>query len=145
MNNRLEESTAGHGRARRRPEPESSDTRQLKEAPREAIGESSTISSHEKEVPVMTVNIVRRSLLVATAVGGLMLAGVPLASAATLPAAVAVPSAVGTASPGTGLPVVGGLVDSVVGIITGTAYGIGGAASAVVCSLESTACSVPAH
>jgi hypothetical protein len=85
---------------------------------------------------------VRRSLLVATAVGGLMLAGVPPASAATLPAAVASPSAV-IATPGTGVPVAGGLIDSVVGIITGTFYGIRGAASAVLCPLISPVCSIP--
>jgi len=34
-----------------------------------------------------------------------------------------------------GVPVIGGLIDSVVGIITGTAYGIVGAASAVLHSL----------
>jgi hypothetical protein len=33
------------------------------------------------------------------------------------------------------LPIVGGLVDSVVGIATGTAYGIAGAAHAVVSSV----------
>ena len=86
----------------------------------------------------MTMNIVRRSLLVVTAVGGLMLAGMPLAGAATLPAA---------PSPG-GLPIVGALVDSVVGIVTGTTYGIGGAASAVLCPLGSPVCGVvpiPGH
>jgi hypothetical protein len=83
----------------------------------------------------MTISIVRRSLLVATAVGGLMLVGVPL------PAAVAAPS------PG-GLPIVGALVDSVVGIVTGTTYGIGGAASAVLCPLGSPVCGtvpIPGH
>jgi hypothetical protein len=34
-----------------------------------------------------------------------------------------------------GLPIIGGLIDSVVGIVTGTAYGIAGAALAVVNSL----------
>lgn len=86
----------------------------------------------------MTLSIVRRSLLVAAAVGGLMLAGMPLVGAATLPAA---------PSPG-GLPIVGALVDSVVGIVTGTTYGIGGAASAVLCPLGSPVCGVvpiPGH
>jgi hypothetical protein len=89
----------------------------------------------------MTINIVRRRLLVVSAVGGLMLAGVPLASTATLPAAVAAPS------PG-GLPIVGALIDSVVGIVTGTTYGIGGAASAVLCPLGSPVCGtvpIPGH
>jgi hypothetical protein len=39
------------------------------------------------------------------------------------------------AVPSTGLPVIGGLVDSLVGIATGTAYGAGGAVLAVVSSL----------
>lgn len=34
-----------------------------------------------------------------------------------------------------GVPIFGGLVDSVVGILTGTAYGIAGAAGAVLASL----------
>jgi hypothetical protein len=34
-----------------------------------------------------------------------------------------------------GAPIIGGLIDSVVGIVTGTAYGIIGAASAVLRSL----------
>jgi hypothetical protein len=34
-----------------------------------------------------------------------------------------------------GAPIIGGLIDSVVGILTGTAYGIGGAAGAVLRSL----------
>jgi hypothetical protein len=34
-----------------------------------------------------------------------------------------------------GVPIFGGLVDSVVGILTGTGYGIAGAAGAVLASL----------
>ncbi|TQL99307.1 hypothetical protein FB559_4973 [Actinoallomurus bryophytorum] len=34
-----------------------------------------------------------------------------------------------------GIPILGGLVDSVVGILTGTAHGIIGAAGAVISSL----------
>jgi hypothetical protein len=34
-----------------------------------------------------------------------------------------------------GIPILGGLVDSVVGILTGTAHGIAGAAGAVIASL----------
>ncbi len=34
-----------------------------------------------------------------------------------------------------GAPIIGGLIDSVVGIVTGTAYGIAGAAGAVLASL----------
>jgi hypothetical protein len=86
---------------------------------------------------------IRRSLLVATAIGGLALASGPLASAATTPAPGALPGAVTGAAPLPGLPIVGGLVDSVVGIITGTLYGISGAASAVLCPLASPACSIP--
>jgi hypothetical protein len=86
---------------------------------------------------------IRRSLAVATVVGGLVLASGPLASAATTPAPGAVPSAVTAAAPLPGLPIVGGLVDSVVGIVTGTLYGISGATSAVACPLLSPACSIP--
>jgi hypothetical protein len=89
-------------------------------------------------------NMLRRSLLVATAVGGLMLASVPLASAATLPAAVTSPSAV-IATPGTGVPIAGGLIDSVVGIITGTLYGISGATRAVACSIAPACPPLPAR
>jgi hypothetical protein len=86
---------------------------------------------------------IRRSLLVVTAVGGLALAGGPLASAATTPAPGAVPGAVTGAAPLPSLPIVGGLVDSVVGIVTGTLYGVSGASSAVFCPLLSPACSIP--
>jgi hypothetical protein len=34
------------------------------------------------------------------------------------------------------IPIVGGLIDSVVGIVTGTAYGIAGAAHSVVSSVS---------
>jgi len=34
-----------------------------------------------------------------------------------------------------GVPVIGGLIDSVIGIVTGTVYGIAGAALAVVRSI----------
>jgi hypothetical protein len=88
--------------------------------------------------------LIRRSMLVATAAAGLMFAGTPLAGAATAPAPGAVPGAVTGAAPVPSLPVVGGLVDSVVGITTGTLYGISGAASAVVCPLVSPVCSLPA-
>jgi hypothetical protein len=87
--------------------------------------------------------MIRRSMLVATAAGGLMLASSPLAGAATTPAPGAIPGAVTGAAPVPSLPVVGGLVDSVVGITTGTLYGISGAASAVVCPLVSPVCSLP--
>jgi hypothetical protein len=87
--------------------------------------------------------MIRRSLLVVTAVGGLALAGGPLASAATTPAPGSIPGAVTGAAPLPSLPIVGGLVDSVAGIITGTLYGISGAASAVVCPLVSPVCSIP--
>ncbi|MEA2181573.1 MAG: hypothetical protein QOF69_758, partial [Solirubrobacteraceae bacterium] len=69
--------------------------------------------------PVRRLVMVRRSLLVATAIGVLMLTSVPFASAATRPAPAA-PSAVSIASSGSGILIVGGLVDSVVGIATGT-------------------------
>lgn len=90
-------------------------------------------------------SMVRPSLRVATAVGGLMLTSVPLASAATLPAAAATPSAVSIASPGTGLPIIGGLVDSVVGIVTGAVAGISGAARAVSCSIAPAWPLIPAR
>jgi hypothetical protein len=95
-----------------------------------------TRSSHPRRM-------IRRSLLVATTVGGLMLASMPLASAATTPAPGAIPGAVTGAAPVPSLPIVGGLVDSAVGITTGTLYGISGAASAVVCPLVTPVCSLP--
>jgi hypothetical protein len=49
------------------------------------------------------------------------------------------------ASPGTGVPILGGLIDSVVGIITGTVYGIAGAARTVVCSIAPACPPVPAR
>jgi hypothetical protein len=71
------------------------------------------------------MNLVRRSILVGSASVIALLAGQSVAGAETAP----------VASPGAGIPVFGGLVDSVVGIVTGTVYGIGGAASAVLASL----------
>jgi hypothetical protein len=82
----------------------------------------------------------RRCVLTATAVGGLMLVGAPLADAATLPVP-NVPTILGQASPAGGLPVVGGFTDSVLGIITGTYYGIVGASSAVLCPILTPVCS----
>jgi hypothetical protein len=82
------------------------------------------------------------ALLFATAIGVLMLTGVPLAIAATRPAPAA-PSAVSIASPGSGIPIVGRLVDSVVGIVTGTFFGISGATRAVACSIAPTCPPVP--
>jgi hypothetical protein len=71
--------------------------------------------------------IVRLGLVVA-AVSVLTLAGQSAASAATVPALPATPSA-------SSVPVVGGLVDSLVGIATGTYYGAADATLAVVNSL----------
>jgi hypothetical protein len=82
--------------------------------------------------------VARRGLLIATTAGALALAGAPVANAATAPAAVAV------ASPGTGIPILGGLIDSIVGIITGTVYGIAGAAGAAACSVAPVCPPVPA-
>jgi hypothetical protein len=62
------------------------------------------------------LTVARRGFLVAATAGALALAGSPAASAAVAPAAPAP-----LASPGTGIPVFGGLIDSVVGIVTGTA------------------------
>jgi hypothetical protein len=73
------------------------------------------------------LQIVRLGLVTA-AVSVFILAGQSSAGAATLPALPAVPSA-------SAVPVVGGLVDSLVGIATGTAYGAGGAVLAVVSSV----------
>jgi hypothetical protein len=66
--------------------------------------------------------------LVIAAVAAFTLVGQSSASAATLPPLPALPSA-------SAVPVVGGLVDSLVGIATGTAYGAGGAVLAVVSSV----------
>jgi hypothetical protein len=71
--------------------------------------------------------LVRLGLVIA-AVSAFTLAGQSSASAATLPALPAVPSV-------SAVPVFGGLVDSLVGITTGAAYGAGGAVLAVVSSV----------
>jgi len=88
--------------------------------------------------PVRRLDMVRRGLLVATAIGGLMLTGVPLASDAPRPAPVAPLGAVSIASPGSGIPIVGVLVDSVAGIVTGTLFGISGGTRSVACSIAPT-------
>ena len=49
--------------------------------------------------------------------------------------AVAGQSLATAAAPGPGVPIVGGLLDSIVGIVTGAAYGIGGAVKSVLASL----------
>jgi hypothetical protein len=66
--------------------------------------------------------------LVTAAVSAFILAGQSSASAATVPALPAIPSA-------SGVPVVGGLIDSLVGIATGTYYGAADATMAVVNAL----------
>jgi hypothetical protein len=66
--------------------------------------------------------------LVIGAVSAFILAGQSSASAATVPALPSVPSA-------SSVPVVGGLVDSLVGIATGTYYGATGATFAVLNSV----------
>lgn len=83
----------------------------------------------------------RRSVLTAAAVGGLALAAAPAADTATLPIPPTVPTIIGTASPAGGLPVVGGLADSVLGIVLGAYYGIVGASSAVLCPIITPICS----
>jgi hypothetical protein len=72
------------------------------------------------------IKIVRLGLAIA-AIFALNLAGQSPASAAAAPA---LPS-----PPSSGAPIVGGLVDSLAGIATGTAYGAAGAGLAVVNSL----------
>jgi hypothetical protein len=84
---------------------------------------------------------VRRGMLIAATAGAVTLAAAPLASAAPRTAR---HRSVAVASPGTGVPVFGGLIDSVVGILTGTAFGIGGAAGAVVCSVVPVCSTIPA-
>ncbi|WP_158887149.1 hypothetical protein [Amycolatopsis anabasis] len=82
------------------------------------------------------VKLAQRFLLVTAVAGVMILAGQSLAGAAILPEAASSPAMAGNAaSPGTGIPILGGLVDSVVGIVTGTAYGIGDAVKAVLASL----------
>jgi hypothetical protein len=69
----------------------------------------------------MTVKTVHRGLLVTAAVGGLMLASQPLASAAILPESTSAPATlVSTQAPG--VPS-GGAVDSLKGIVFGAAAG----------------------
>lgn len=75
----------------------------------------------------MTNKLVRLGLVSTTAFV-LVLAGASSADAATVPALPAIPSA-------SGVPVVGGLVDSLAGIATGTYYGAADATMAVVNSL----------
>jgi hypothetical protein len=70
--------------------------------------------------------IVRLGLVIA-AVFAFNFAGQSSADAATVPPLPSVPS--------TGAPVVGGLIDSLAGIVTGTYYGAAGATMAVVNSL----------
>jgi hypothetical protein len=76
---------------------------------------------------LVNTKIVRLGLVTAAAFVAL-LAGASSAGAATVTALPAAPSA-------SGVPVVGGLADSLVGIATGTAYGAAGATMAVVNSL----------
>jgi hypothetical protein len=64
--------------------------------------------------------------LVTSLVCAFVLAAQSTAGAATVPF---------PAVPSTGLPVIGGLIDSLVGIATGTAYGAAGAVLAVLRSL----------
>jgi hypothetical protein len=92
--------------------------------------------------PVRRLVMVRRSQLVAPATAG-MLTGVPLASDAPRPAPVAPPSAVSIANPGSGIPIVGGFVDSVVGTVTGTLFGISGGTRGVACSIAPSCPPVP--
>jgi hypothetical protein len=73
------------------------------------------------------IKIVRLGLVLA-AVSAFTLAAQSPASAVTVPPLPATPSA-------SGVPVVGGLVDSLVGIATGTYSGAGDATAAVVNSL----------
>jgi hypothetical protein len=72
----------------------------------------------------MTVKTVHRGLLVTAAVGGLMLASQPLASAAILPESTSAPATlVSTQAPAVpGVPS-GGAVDSLKGIVFGAAAG----------------------
>lgn len=86
---------------------------------------------------------VRRGVLIAATAGAVTLAAAPLANAAPRTARHRT-VAVAVASPGTGIPVFGGLIDSVVGILTGTTFGIGGAAGAVVCSVVPVCSTIPA-
>jgi len=82
--------------------------------------------------PSRPLTAVRRGVLIAATAGALTFGAAPLASAAA--PAPAIPAVV-IASPGTGIPILGGLIDSVLGIVTGTIFGIAGAAGAVVCSV----------
>ena len=69
----------------------------------------------------MTVKTIHRGLLVTAAVGGLMLASQPLASAAILPEGISAPAGlVSTQVPGAPS---GGTVDSVKGIVGGGVAG----------------------
>jgi hypothetical protein len=71
---------------------------------------------------------VRSGLVIAATVGAFVLAVQAPASAIVVPPLPATPSA-------SGVPVVGGLLDSLVGITTGTYYGAADATFAVVNSL----------
>lgn len=71
----------------------------------------------------MTVKTVHRGLLVTAAVGGLMLASQPLASAAIQPAAILTPASIVKTAP-VSPPVAGGQIDSVVGIGGGAVRGV---------------------
>ena len=73
------------------------------------------------------MNKITRFGLMIAAVSAIILAGPLSASAATMPTLPSVPSVPA--------PVVGGLIDSLVGITYGTAYGAGSATLAVLNSL----------
>jgi len=74
-----------------------------------------------------------------------MLVSVPLASAAPRPASPDARSALRTASPDIGRPIIGGLIDSVVGIVTDTVFGVVGVVHAVACSVPPVGPPAPAH
>jgi hypothetical protein len=69
----------------------------------------------------MTVKPVHRGLLITAVAGGLMLASQPLASAAIQPAAIPTPAGIVKTAPA--VPVAGGTVDSLVGILRGAVAG----------------------
>jgi hypothetical protein len=71
----------------------------------------------------MTVKSVHRGLLITAVAGGLMLASQPLASAAIQPAAIPAPASIVKAAPAVPIPIPGGAVVSLVGILNGAIAG----------------------
>ena len=72
----------------------------------------------------MTVKTIHRGLLITAVAGGLMLASQSLAGAAIQPTAIPTPASIVQAQPTIPVPIAGGQIDSVVGIVVGAIRGV---------------------